>query len=84
MKSLTYFSKYNGQKKDQDGDKDGDENAVDIDTLRESMEGVSRRLEQAKNAQIQLDAVHQAATSEPKAEHEHVVPEGESQQQLSN
>ncbi|KAM8706320.1 hypothetical protein ACLKA7_010575 [Drosophila subpalustris] len=82
MKSLTYFSKYNGQKKDQDGDKD--ENAVDIDTLRESMEGVSRRLEQAKNAQIQLDAVQQAATAEPKAEHELVVPEGESQQQLSN
>ncbi|EDV90560.1 GH14202 [Drosophila grimshawi] len=52
MKSLTYFSKYNNQKSDQDGDKD--ENAVDIDSLRESMEGVSRRLEQAKNAQAQL------------------------------
>ncbi|XP_030554027.1 uncharacterized protein LOC115757757 isoform X2 [Drosophila novamexicana] len=80
MKSLTYFSKYNNQKGDQDGDKD--ENAVDIDTLRESMEGVSRRLEQAKNAQTQLDEVEQP--SQPKAEHEHVVPEGESQQQLSN
>ncbi|KAH8310895.1 hypothetical protein KR044_003417, partial [Drosophila immigrans] len=78
MKSLTYFSKYN-QKKDQDGDKD--ENAVDIDTLRESMEGVSRRLEQAKNAQID----EEEARSASKADHEHVVPEGgESQQQLSN
>ncbi|XP_060649925.1 uncharacterized protein LOC132787063 isoform X1 [Drosophila nasuta] len=78
MKSLTYFSKYN-QKKDQDGDKD--ENAVDIDTLRESMEGVSRRLEQAKNAQSD----EEEASSAVKADHEHVVPEGgESQQQLSN
>lgn len=81
MKSLTYFSKYNSQKKEHDGDKD--ENAVDVDTLRESMEGVARRLEQAKNAQTQLEAVVQTS-QQPKAEHEHTVPEGEGQQQLAN
>lgn len=80
MKSLTYFSKYNSQSKDHDGEKD--ENAVDVDTLRESMEGVARRLEQAKNAQTQLDIVKSSA--QPKAEHEHTVPEGEGQQQLAN
>ncbi|KAH8417835.1 hypothetical protein KR222_006805, partial [Zaprionus bogoriensis] len=80
MKSLTYFSKFNSQKKEQDGEKD--ENAVDVDTLRESMEGVARRLEQAKNAQTQLEVVQ--TSPQPKAEHEHVVPEGEGQQQLAN
>ncbi|TDG42431.1 hypothetical protein AWZ03_011152 [Drosophila navojoa] len=80
MKSLTYFSKYNSQKTEQTGDKD--DNAVDIDTLRESMDSVSRRLEQAKNAQTPLEEVQQPA--QPKAEHEHVVPEGESQQQLAD
>ncbi|XP_017845423.1 uncharacterized protein LOC108601950 [Drosophila busckii] len=55
MKSLTYFSKYNNSNKEQAGDKD--ENAVDVDSLRESMEGVARRLEQAKNAQTQLEDV---------------------------
>lgn len=82
MKSLTYFSKYNSQQKDHDGDKD--ENAVDVDTLRESMEGVARRLEQAKNAQTQLDVVQPSMQPKAEHEHEHTVPEGEGQQRLAN
>ncbi|XP_022209573.2 putative uncharacterized protein DDB_G0291608 isoform X2 [Drosophila obscura] len=79
MKSLTYFSKFNNQRsKEQVGDKD--ENALDIDSLRESMEGVSRRHEQAKKEELEREKQQEAL---PKADHEHVVPE-EGEQQLSN
>ncbi|BFF91262.1 homeotic protein female sterile [Drosophila madeirensis] len=78
MKSLTYFSKFNNQRsKEQEGDKD--ENALDIESLRESMEGVSRRQELAKKAELEREKQEER----PKADHEHVVPE-EGEQQLSN
>ncbi|XP_050745150.1 uncharacterized protein LOC108032060 isoform X2 [Drosophila biarmipes] len=78
MKSLTYFSKFaGGQRHEQDGQKD--ENALDIDSLRESMEGVVRRQEQAKKAELR----EEEQRSLPKEDHEHVVP-AEAEQQLSN
>ncbi|XP_016987117.1 uncharacterized protein LOC108050128 isoform X1 [Drosophila rhopaloa] len=79
MKSLTYFSKFaGGQRQEQGGDKD--ENALDIDSLRESMEGVVRRQEQAKKAELRAE---EEQRSLPKEDHEHVVP-AEGEQQLSN
>jgi len=78
MKSLTYFSKFaGGQRHEQDGQKD--ENALDIDSLRESMEGVVRRQEQAKKAELREEEQRSLA----KEDHEHVVP-AEAEQQLSN
>ncbi|XP_030370403.1 uncharacterized protein LOC115621023 [Scaptodrosophila lebanonensis] len=78
MKSLTYFSKYNSQKNEQGNEKD--DNALDIDTLRESMEGVARRLEQAKKTELQQ--AQQSTTTSTSGEL--TVPDGAQQQQLSN
>ncbi|KAH8355943.1 hypothetical protein KR200_003722, partial [Drosophila serrata] len=83
MKSLTYFSKFaGGQRQGQEQDGAKDENALDIDSLRESMEGVSRRQEQIKKAE-QRDAEEREQRSRPKEDHEHVVP-AEGEQRLSN
>ncbi|KAH8338364.1 hypothetical protein KR059_001558, partial [Drosophila kikkawai] len=83
MKSLTYFSKFaGGQRQGQEQDGAKDENALDIDSLRESMEGVLRRQEQAKKAE-QREAEEKEQRSRPKEDHEHVVP-AEGEQRLSN
>ena len=59
MKSLTYFSKFNHQNKNSEGDyKDG---GLDIQTLRESMDNVDRNSnaeEAAETAAITASSKH--------------------------